>query len=150
MSDELFIALVGIFIGWLLNELAGAVRLAREERQLVRRSLPLLTQLYFEQYRINEILTFFSKKMGDDLELLYRAVEKDVSRKDELRAALDKYIKDFEGIRQTNIKTDHIAGTSSADALSAAIDDLARVDPSSAYRARRLLSEFVLFQNIDM
>lgn len=150
MSSEVLLAVAGVLIGWFLNELAGAFRVAREERQLVCQALPPLLALYFEQYRINDILSFYNQKMGDDFERLVQEAEKEPKEKGTIGAALNAYLKDFEEHRQNNVKLPKTNFATLVSDFGDATDPLSRVDPVSAFRAKQLLAEFLLFRDIQM
>jgi hypothetical protein len=150
MNNEVLLALGGVLLGWFLSELAGAFRIAREERHLVRHALPPLLTLYFEQYRINEILSFFNRKMGDDFERFVLEAEKDPKQKSTVGGAIAAYLANFEDLRQHNVTMPQANRDSLIETLANATDGLAGVDPISAYQAKQLMSEFLLFQDIKM
>ncbi|MFZ5531604.1 MAG: hypothetical protein ACOY4U_11230 [Pseudomonadota bacterium] len=150
MDNSVLISLVAVFLGWTLNELAGAFRIAREERQLVRSSIPALSQLYFEQYRINQILTFFNKKMGDDFETFYKAINSGDIKHESALAFISNYLSRHEESRRINISLPDINRSALLEAVKEAASALAKVDPVSAYEAKKLLSEFILFQESEL
>lgn len=150
MDRTVIFSLVAVALGWFLNELAGAFRVAREERHLVRSALPALVQLYFEQYRINDILSFFARKMGDDFEAFYKAVEAGIEKKGSIGEFFAQYLAQHEEMRRANIALPEANRASLIQAMLESTSALARVDPVSAYRAKKLLSEFVLFQETEI
>lgn len=150
MDSTVIFPLAAVALGWFLNELAGAFRVAREERQLVRSALPALVQLYFEQYRINDILSFFARKMGDDFEDFYKAVETGIEKKGSINEFFTQYLAQHEKMRRANIALPEVNRASLIQAMLESTSALARVDPVSAYRAKKLLSEFVLFQETEL
>jgi hypothetical protein len=150
MDPALLLSLAGVVVGWVLNELAGAFRIAREERQCLKASLPPLLQLYFEQFRINEILTFFNKKMGDDLEQIFTEVQRDNPDPEAIRMLLSDYLSKFEELRKTNISLPKRNAESLSIRVGAMLESLSKVDPVAAFSAGKLFNEFNLFQEAEM
>jgi hypothetical protein len=145
-----FLPLVGVAIGWFLNELAGTFRVAREERQGLKSALPPLLILYFEQYRINEILTFCNLRMGNDFEKNFHELKKNKADSVTIEKFLTDYMAQFEEMRKQNIALPEKNTENLSEDLSSALASLSKVAPVYAYRARKLFSEFTLFQELEM
>lgn len=150
MGDEALITLAAVALGWFLNELAGAFRIAREERQLSKGALPVLLHLYFEQFRINEILSFFNAKMGDDMESFHKAIESGAAHKESVGDFLAGYLAEHEEMWRTSVSLPEESRSSLIESAKQTTSSLAKVDPVSAYSARKLLSEFILFQKSEL
>lgn len=145
-----YLPLIGVAVGWFLNELAGTFRVAREERQGLKAALPPLLLLYFEQFRINEILTFFNRRMGDDLENNFHAFQEKGADSIKVRSFLSEYMSHFEKMRKQNVALPEKSKEDLSDDLSTALASLSKVAPMHAYRARKLFSEFTLFQELEL
>lgn len=139
-----------VIVGWFLNELAGAFRIAREERHCLRAALPPLLQLYFEQYRINEILSFFNTKMGEDLKQLLKEFKKDNPGPESIKQIIDDYMSQFEELRKVNVSLPKRNVENLSNRFGGMIEDLSKVDPIAAFTAGKLLNEFTLFQESEM
>ena len=150
MNDAAIITLAAVAIGWFLNELSGTFRIAREEKQLLKAAIPVLIQLYFEQYRINEILSFLAQKMGDDFENLHKAVESTSEERESVGHFLKEYLVKHEEMRKINVALPKHNRESIIDGINQATIELSRVDPVSAYNAKKFLSEFILFQESEL
>ncbi len=150
MDLVLLLPLAGVVVGWFLNELAGAFRIAREERQCLKTALPPLLQFYFEQFRINEILTFFNTKMGDDFEHFFAEVQKDNPGSETIKKLLNDYLSKFEELRKTNISLPKRNAEDLSVRVGAMLESLSKVDPVAAFSAGKLFNEFTLFQETEM
>lgn len=146
----LYLPLIGVAVGWFLNELAGTFRVAREERQGLKAALPPLLLLYFEKYRINEILTFFNRRMGDDFEKNFHAFQESAADSITIEKFLSEYMAHFEEMRKQNVLLPDKSKEDLSDDLSKALVSLSKVAPVYAYRARKLFSEFTLFQELEL
>lgn len=150
MDAALLLPLAGVVVGWFLNELAGAFRIAREERQCLKSALPPLLQFYFEQYRINEILTFFNTKMGDDFEHIFTEVQKDNPGPETIKKLLNDYLSRFEELRKTNVSLPKRNAEDLSARVGTMLESLSKVDPVAAFSAGKLFNEFALFQETEM
>lgn len=150
MDTAVFLSIAGVIVGWLLSELSGAFRTAREERQCLKSAIPPLVRLYFEQYRINEILTSLNVRMGDDFERGLKEAQKQGADASSIRGFLDNYISQYDDARKITIAVPQRTADHLADSFRTMMDALSRVDPVSAYSAGKLYSEFILFQESEL
>lgn len=147
---EIFLPIGGVVVGWFLSELAGAFRIVREERQCLKAALPPLLQFYFEQYRINEILTFFNTKMGHDLECIFNEVKTENAGSEKISMIVADYISQFEELRKINISMPKQSAENLSGRFEVMLDALSKVDPVAAFTAGKLFNEFALFQESEM
>lgn len=150
MDTSAFLSIAGVFVGWFLSELSGAFRTAREERQCLNSAIPPLAQLYFEQYRINEILTSLNVQMGNDFEKKFTEAQQQRADASTVRAFLDAYISQYDDARKVTIAVPQRTADHLSDRFRPMLDSLSRVDPVSAYSAGKLYSEFILFRESEL
>ncbi len=148
--DPILLPLFGVVVGWFLNEIAGAFRIAREERQCLKAALPPLLQFYFEQFRINEILIFFNTKMGDDFEQIFFKLRNDNPGSETITMQVNDYLSKFDELRKTNISLPKRNAEDLTGRLEAMLESLSKVDPVSAFSAGKLFNEFTLFQEAEL
>lgn len=150
MEAKLLIPLLGVVLGWLLGQVSTLLGVSRENRRFVLASLPSLMALYFEKYRINEIIKFYNLKVGSDFEIIHGAVERGQLEKASLKDLLEKYMETFEQTRRINVTLPDKTLEAVVSAVKDGIKDLSKVDPASAYKASRILNEFLLFIEIQL
>lgn len=142
------IPLAGVFLGWILSQFSGVINTAKESRQHRSSALPAMIDLYFQQYRIDQILKFFNLRLGDSLKKLHEIFEKNDVPKEKRLELLSLAIANFEKSRQGNLDLPEKNKEYLFRALDAATSSLSKVDPISSYRLSRLIAEFILLIEI--
>ena len=150
MEAKLLIPLLGVVLGWLLGQVSTLWGVSRENRRFVSASLPSLVSLYFEKYRVNEILKIYNLKVDSDLEIIHSAEKKGQLEKASNRLILENYMEIFEQTRRINVTLPDKTLEAVVSAVKDGIKDLSKADPASAYKASRILNEFLLFIEIQL
>lgn len=150
MEEKYIVTIIGVLIGWLFSQLATFFNVSRENRRFVSSSIPGLIALYFEKYRINEILKFYNTKMGSDFELIHNAVSENKLDKASFIDLTDKYLEGFERTRRVNVTLPNRTLESVIAVAKEGIKELAKVDPHLALKTTRILNEFLLFSEIEL
>jgi hypothetical protein len=140
--------IIGVALGWLLSQLAGLFNLAREDRRIRSSTLPAMIDLYFQQKRIDHVLTYFNLKLGDSMEQLIKIFEENKADKESRASILDKLIQAFEKTRQGNLDLPDKNKESLEKSIEHAVKELSKVDAVSAYKLTRLYNEFILLIEI--
>jgi hypothetical protein len=142
------VPIIGVALGWLLSQLAGLFTFAREDRRIRSSSLPAMLDLYFQQKRIDHVLTYFNVKLGDSIEQLHTIFEKHDADKESRLALLEELITAFEKTRQGNLDLPEKNKENLESSIDHAIKELSKVDAVSSYRLTRLYNEFILLIEI--
>jgi hypothetical protein len=123
---------------------------SRENRRFISSSIPGLIALYFEKYRINEILKFYNKKMGEDFKLIHSAVVEGTLDRASFVDLNEKYLEGFEKTRRVNVTLPNRTLESVITTANEGIKELAKVEPHAALKASRIVNEFLLFGEIEL
>lgn len=140
--------IIGVALGWFLSQLAGLFNLAREDRRIRSSTLPAMIDLYFQQKRIDHVLTYFNLKLGDSMEQLIKIFEKSKADKESRASILDELIQAFEKTRQGNLDLPVKNKKTLEKSIEHAVKELSKVDAVSAYKLTRLYNEFILLIEI--
>ena len=150
MDEKYTITFLGLFVGWLLSQLATFFNVSRENRRFISSSIPGLIALYFEKYRINVILKFYNEKMGEDFKLIHSAVADGILDRPSFIDLNEKYLEGFEKTRRVNVTLPNRTLESVITSANEGIKELAKVEPHAALKAIRILNEFLLFGEIEL
>lgn len=148
LDFKYLIPLAGVLLGWILSQFSGAINTAKELRQYRSSALPPMLDLYFQQYRIDQILKFFNLRLGDSMEKLHKIYEKHDIPKEKRLEIFSLLVEKFEQTRQGNLDLPEKNKEYLFRALDTATLSLSKADPVSAYRLSRLLAEFILLLEI--
>ncbi len=141
---QTFVPVAAVIIGWILAQLSGGFSVARENKRLRASSLPPMLDLYFQQYRINEILIYFNGRLTSSIDQLHDIyVQKEVPKEKRIELA-NLLLGNFEKTRQGNLDLPEKNKDQIIRAVEGAIESLSKVDPVGAYKLSRLLAEFFL------
>ncbi len=132
----------------MLGQLSGAINAAKDARQCRSIALPSMLDLYFQQYRIDQILKFFNNRLNENLKRLHEIIESNDAFKEKKFEFLSLLMKGFEQSRQGNLDLPEKNKEYLFRALDAAVLSLSKADPVSAYKLSRLVAEFILLIEI--
>jgi hypothetical protein len=148
LSATLLVPLIGVILGWALSQLSSGAAARREDKRLRRSALPPMLELYFQQYRIDQVLMFFNLRLGKSLTKMVNIFERERVSYEESAKVLALLFGKFERGRQQNLDLPEKNKESMFRSLDRATQALAKVDPVGAYRLSRLSNEFVLLLEI--